>query len=120
MLVSGGVVSATVTVAAAGDGSVLPALSMARTSRRCWPTDRAEYDFGDVQARKGAESPAASRRHSKVEPDSVDENVKEAVVPVTPAESTAVSGGVVSGGGEPTVTTSCGGLAAASREWKYA
>src|SRR3954447_16663129 len=72
IVVSGAVVSAggtgalTVQVAAAGEASVLPAASVARTSKVCDPTVRPERALGDVQA---AHAPP-SMRHANVLPDS--------------------------------------------------
>ena len=73
--VSGSVVSpgsATTTVHdhVAGVWSVLPAGSVARTSKVCGPAESPERVAGDVQP---AQSPS-SRRHSKLEPASLEEN----------------------------------------------
>ena len=72
---------------------MLPAASTARTSNVWLPSARPEYEAGEAQTTKGA----ASTRHSKVEPASLEEKEKltEAVstVPDGP-ESMAVSGGV--------------------------
>src|SRR3954451_25429571 len=84
-VVSAGVVS-TVHVRVAGEASVLPAPSVARTSNLCDPSARPLYAFGDVHA---AHAPP-SRRHWNVEPDSVDANTKlaklVATVPLGPDE----------------------------------
>ena len=81
--VSGGVVS-TVHVRDAGDGSTLPAWSLARTDHVCDPSASAVSDFGDEQNTQ----PPASSLHSKLEPGFVDENPKlaelEATVPEGP------------------------------------
>jgi hypothetical protein len=62
--VSGGVVSgsgaAAVHVLEAGDGSVFPAASVARTSNVCEPSLKFEYAFGELHAPHAL----ASRRHS--------------------------------------------------------
>jgi hypothetical protein len=77
---------------------VLPAWSVARTSKVCVPVDNPEYSFGEVQDPKLP----SSRRHWNVDPASLEEKVKEAlllvVVPDGPA-AIMVSGGVVSAGG---------------------
>jgi hypothetical protein len=77
---------------------VLPAWSVARTSKVCVPVDNPEYSFGEVQDPKLP----LSRRHWNVDPASLEEKVKEAlllvVVPDGPA-AIMVSGGVVSAGG---------------------
>jgi len=69
--------------------------SVARTSKVCVPSARAEYVVGDVQGTKAARL----RRHSKVEPLSLEEKVKVAdvldVVPVGP-DVIVVFGGVES------------------------
>ncbi len=94
IVVSGGVVS-TLNARLAGVGSVLPAVSVARTSNVCAPSASAAVVNGVVQA---ANAPA-STRHWKVDPASVavKENVGvlSLVVPVGPAVI-VVSGGVVS------------------------
>ena len=75
---------ATVQLALAGLGSMWPNGSVARTSKVCVPFARAEYVMGDVQALKASRL----RRHSKVEPGSLELKVKVAdvldVVPVGP------------------------------------
>ena len=75
---------ATVQVALAGLGSVKPDRSVARTSNVYVPSARSEYVSGDVQALKASRL----RRHSKVEPGSLELKVKVAdvldVVPVGP------------------------------------
>ena len=97
MVVSGGVVSEVSTVNArlAGVASVLPAASVARTSKVCAPRLNAPVVNGDVH---GANA-AASTRHSNVEPASVAVNEKLGVVslvtPLGPAVI-VVSGAVVS------------------------
>src|SRR3954452_2454009 len=68
-VVSSGVVSI-VHVRVAGEASVLPAPSVARTLNVCEPSARPEYALGEVHA---AYAPP-SMRHSNVEPDSVDVN----------------------------------------------
>ena len=73
----------------------MPAASVARTLKVWEPLVRPLYCFGEVQLLKGA----PSRLHSKVEPDSLEENPKAAsvllTVPVGP-EVMVVSGGVLS------------------------
>ena len=75
---------ATVQVAVAGLGSVKPDGSVARTSKVYVPSARSEYVRGDAQALKASRL----RRHSKVEPASLELKVKVAdvldVVPVGP------------------------------------
>ncbi len=78
MVVSGGAVS-TVQVRVAGEASVLPAWSIARTAKVWLPSARPLYDAGLVQAVKTA----PSRLHSKVrlpgsEMSSVPVKMKEA------------------------------------------
>ena len=68
--VSGAAVS-TVNVRVAGVGSVLPAISVARTENVCSPSGSAPSVSGDVHV---ANAPL-SMRHSKVEFGSLDENV---------------------------------------------
>jgi hypothetical protein len=103
MVVSGAVVSVGATVVTvqartAGEASVLPAASVARTLNECEPALRPLYDFGVVHAAKAA----ASIRHWNVEPDSVAVNANDAladdVEPLGP-DVIVVSGGVVSVGG---------------------
>ena len=102
MVVSGAVVSgggtATVHVRVAGDPSVLPAASVARTSKVCEPFASPEYALGEEQL---PQLPASSR-HANVDPVSDEEKVKFAAplvaVPEGP-ESIWVSGGSRSGGG---------------------
>jgi hypothetical protein len=82
----------------AGVASVFPAASLARTLNWCVPTASPVRSRGDVHAANGA----LSSEHSKVEPDSLEENVKLALVLVVVAagpEPIVVSGAVVSGGG---------------------
>ena len=80
MNVSGGKVSGTevltVHVRVAGDGSVFPTASRARTENVCWPLVSSVSTFGDEHE---TNSPASSL-HSKVEPGSVEENSNDAVV----------------------------------------
>ena len=78
--------------------SVLPAPSVARTSKVCPPSVRPEYDFGlahELQA-------PASIRQAKLDPDSEEMNEKLAlasvIVPLGPAVI-CVSGDVVSDSG---------------------
>src|SRR5258706_3247394 len=71
-----GATVSTVHVLDAGDASVLPVASFARTRNVCEPLARPEYAFGLVQA---AEAPP-SMRHSKVEPPSSSEHVNVAAV----------------------------------------
>ena len=73
--VSGGVASSgvdalIVQLREAGDASVFPAASVARTSNVCAPASSAEYDVGDAQSLHAP----ASRRHSNVEPGSLEAN----------------------------------------------
>src|ERR687895_48747 len=85
-----------VQVRLAGESSTLPAMSVARTSRRCSPPARPNWWWGDAQAANGA----PSSEHSKVDPGSLAENSNVAdpslVVPVGPP-SMDVSGRVRSG-----------------------
>jgi hypothetical protein len=67
-----------VQVRVAGVSSRLPALSTALTEKLCSRFSRDEYVFGDEQPSKAL----PSRLHSNVEPGSLDENSKVAVVPV--------------------------------------
>ena len=103
--VFGAVVSAgtvTVQLAVAAELSVLPAASVARTAKAWSPTATSEYALGLVHATQAP----PSRRHSNVEPDSVEEKPKLAAVSVVGddgAEEIAVSGAVVSAGGGGTV-----------------
>ena len=89
----------TVKVRLAGVGSVFLALSMARTSKLCPP---AESGLEGVWLAPGPEqAPNAweSKRHRKVEPDSLDENLKVGVVSVVDPEGPEVIvvwGGTVS------------------------
>jgi hypothetical protein len=81
----------------AGVPSVLPAASIARTLKLCAPTAKLLWVNPGVHAAKGP----PSREHSKVEPDSLAENVNVALVLVVEAagpESIVVSGGVESEG----------------------
>jgi hypothetical protein len=73
---------------------------MARTSTVCDPRARFEYVFGLEQEPKSAGA-WLSRRHSNVEPASLEEKANVALVLVVVAtgpESIDVSGGVVSAG----------------------
>jgi hypothetical protein len=82
----------------AGVGSVLPALSLARTSKLWSVAVSEEYCLGELQGLQAPES----MRHSKLEPFSLALKLKLAeVAPVDPEgpESIVVSGGVVSAGG---------------------
>ena len=73
MVVSGDAVS-TVKVRDAGVASVLPASSVARTSKVCWPS-LSEGDAGELQGVKSS----VSTRHSKVELASLELNSKVGV-----------------------------------------
>src|SRR5215212_10096704 len=88
-------VSSTVQLRDAGVGSTFPTASIARTENVCGPSPTSVYRFGDVHRAKGA----LSRRHSKVDSDSVEEKLNWASgllsVPTGPL-SIVVSGGVVS------------------------
>ena len=77
-VVSGGG-TLTVHVWLAGVGSVLPAASVARTSKVWDPFARLEYDAGEMQA---PQAPASSR-HWNVEPSSLEVNEKLAVATVS-------------------------------------
>ena len=96
--VSGGVVSTgavTVHDAVAGVASMLPARSMARTSKLCAPTASPLYEAGEEHV---AQLPP-SRRHWKVDAASVAVNAMLALVDVVEPEGadvSAVSGAVVS------------------------
>lgn len=100
MVMTGGVVSAggeIVHVRLAGE-LVLLAASVARTSKVCEPLESPVYDLGEVQAPHAP----PSRRHSNVEPSSLEVNSKVADVEVTVPDGPEVmvtTGGVVSGGG---------------------
>src|ERR1700741_3511527 len=87
----------TVQVREAGEPSVLPAASVARTSKVCEPFVSPEYAFGDVQTPQGP----ASRGHWKRDPASEELKPRLAdpvvTVPDGP-ESIVVFGAVVSGG----------------------
>ena len=90
-----GVPASIVQVRLAGEASVLPAASVALTSNVCDPVDNPEYDFGEVQEPKLP----PSKRHSNVDPDSLEEKVKDALVLVVVPDGPSmivVSGGVVS------------------------
>ena len=96
--VSGGVVSTgavTVHDAVAGVASMLPARSIARTSKLCAPTARPLYDAGEEHV---AQAPP-SMRHWNVDAASVAVNVMLALVDVVEPEGadvSEVSGAVVS------------------------
>ena len=129
-MVSGAVVScgAVVIVQVWSDGvwSVLPAASFARTSKWWEPVLRPRYCFGLAQLAQ-AEAWVLSRRHSKVEPVSLEENWNCAVVLEVELDGPwvmLVSGGVVSVGGAgggaeagPNLRTSCGRSEPFSRLW---
>src|SRR3712207_5783451 len=100
-----GAVVSTVQLAPAGVSSVLPAASVAFTSKVCGPSERPVYSFGEVQSVKGS----PSRLHWKVEPVSVEEKVKlvESLVTVPEGpESMVVSGAAVSSGTSAVTLTS--------------
>src|SRR5690349_10913147 len=65
----------TVNVAAAAVGSVFPAASVARTSNVCGPSVSCVVVYGDEQLWNGA----ASTRHARVEPDSLEANANVGV-----------------------------------------
>ena len=71
-----GAVVSTSHVYEAGEGSWLPTASVARTSKVWLPSARVEWLFGLVHA---AQAPP-SRRHSNVEPPSLEEKPKSADV----------------------------------------
>jgi hypothetical protein len=90
-----GALESTVQLWAAGLASVLPAGSVARTWKVCGPELRPVYGLGEVQAVKAA----PSSEHWKLEPVSLDENVKFAPVLFDSAggpESIVVCGSEVS------------------------
>ena len=96
MVVSGRVMS-TINVRLAGVISVLPTISIARTSNVCEPLLSPVYIFGEVQLTQDH----PSIRHSKVDPDSVALKLKLCVpvfelVPEAIPAVIVVSGGVVS------------------------
>ncbi len=94
-VVSGGGAVSTVKTRVAGDASVLPATSVARTDTECAPSPSAEVVHGLVQLTHDPES----TRHSNTELASLDVNanvgVLSFVVPVGP-DVIVVSGAVVS------------------------
>ena len=93
-----GVSAVIVQVWLAGVASVLPAGSVALASNVCSPVDNPEYAFGELQELKLP----PSRRHSNVDPASLEEKVKEALVLVVVPDGPSpivVSGGVLSAGG---------------------
>jgi hypothetical protein len=97
-VVSGGGAALTVKERVAGDASVLPATSVARTETECDPSLSADVVHGLAQSAHEPES----TRHSKTELDSLavkaNVGVLSVVVPVGP-DVIVVSGAVVSGGG---------------------
>ena len=82
----------------AGDGSLFPARSRARTRNVCRPSESREYRFGDLHAAHGL----LSNLHWKVEPGSLARKRKvafrDAVFPAGP-DAIVVWGAAVSGGG---------------------
>ena len=93
IVVCGATVS-TVNERTAGLGSVLPAASVARTSKVCGPSASGDVVCGEAQAAKGA----APRRHSSVAPGSLENEkvgIGSLVGPSGP-ESIVVSGATVS------------------------
>jgi hypothetical protein len=88
----------------AGVGSVLPTTSVARTSKLCLPWESFEWVFGELQAAQAPES----RRHSKLEPASLELNLnfgeRFLVRPEGP-EVIVVSGASTSGGTAPEPST---------------
>ena len=101
IVVSGGVVS-TVNARLAGDASVFPAASVARTSKVCAPS----ASTADVNGVAHEANTPESTRHSNVEPDSVAVNENVGVLSLVAPDGPAVivvSGGVVSTGGAVTV-----------------
>ena len=109
IVVSGGVMSdagaeVTVNVRVAGDGSVLPAASVARTDTECGPSLSAVVVHGVVQSSHAAES----RRHSKADASSLELKAKVGVLLLVVSagpELIVVSGAVGSGAG-PEATVS--------------
>src|SRR5919106_507091 len=81
-----GAVRSTVHVCDAGVASVLPAASVARTSKVCEPADRLVKLFGDVQEAK--EPP--SSLHSKLELPSLEVNEKLESVSLEASDGAAV------------------------------
>ena len=85
-----------VQVRLAGESSTLPAMSVARTSKRCSPSPRPNTVRGDAHAANAE----PSSEHANVDPGSLEENSNVAepssVVPAGPA-SIEVSGAVASG-----------------------
>ena len=101
----GGAVS-TVKLRLAGVGSVLLAVSVARTSKIWAPFASA---FAGVWGLEQGENDPESKRHSNVEPPSSEENAKvgvESLMNPDGPEVIVVSGGSVSG--LPPTTFSCG------------
>ncbi len=95
VVVGGGPDGATVHDAVAGDGSVLPTVSVATTETVCRPWPRPVNDVGDVHA---CATPPSSE-HANVDPASLAENETDALdVATVPdgAESIVVCGAVVS------------------------
>src|SRR5918992_1006971 len=88
----------TVHVWLAGVWSTLPAASLARTRKLCTPADRSVSWTGELHELNDSPSTA----HSKLEPASLDENTRVALVlsesEGAESELIVVSGAVVSGG----------------------
>jgi hypothetical protein len=104
IVVSGGVVS-TVKLCEAGVGSVLPAGSVALTSKVWEPSVRALDEVWVLPGPEHAPNAPESKRHSKLDPASDEVKAKVGVVSLVGPEgpeSTEVSGGVVSGENELT------------------
>ena len=96
IVVSGGVVSWTVQVRAAGVASTFPAASMARTRNVWLPAARPVWAVGELHA---VYAVVESSEHSNLDPASLDVNPKLAEVDVTVPdgpEEIVVCGGVVS------------------------
>jgi len=90
-----GAVVSIVHVRLAGVGSTLPAASVALTRKLCGPSERPEYVNGDEQP----ENAAPSRLQAKLEPLSLEVNVKVALVTFVGfagADPILVSGALVS------------------------
>src|SRR4051794_22535462 len=93
IMVVSGTAASTVQVCAAGEGSVLPAGSVARTRNVCEPSARPVSVLGDVHAAHAPES----RRHSNVAPVSEAKlNVADRRVRSTSVVVNAVPGATVS------------------------
>ena len=95
MSVAGAVV--TVNARVAGDASVLPAASVARTETLCGPSPGSPWSTGLVQSPTRRRPAALERRPSSLEVNA-NVGVLLLVVPVGP-ELIVVSGAVVSAGG---------------------